>query len=128
MAAWLCIYYFSYWTKEEEIKRCLSSFKIIKIFVICLYLELGELIYKWSQIDLSKHPEVVLFSVKDSVWRGYPACYVCSNSTVIFLGFTNALGYITMSSALSSLQTVCHRLSWSTVTSFPSNNSRKSST
>lgn len=128
MTAWLCMYILLFLlTKEEEMKRYLSSFKI-KIFVICLYHDMGELVYKWSQIDLSKRPEVALFLVKDSAWHGYPACYVCSNFTVIFPGFTNALGYITISSALSSFQTVWHRLSRSTVTSFPSSNSRKSST
>lgn len=128
MTAWLLTYHISCCVKEEEMKAHLSSFKIVKILVICLYLELGELLYKWLQIDLSKHPEVALFLVKDLAWHSYFTCHACISLAVIFPGSTNALGYVTMSSALSSPQTVCHRLSWSTITLFPSSNSRKSNT
>lgn len=128
MTAWLLILRISHWTKEKEIKAHLSSFKIVKILVICLYLELRELVYKWPQIDLSKHPEVASFLAKDLAWHSHSACQVCGSLAVIFPGFSSSLGYKIMSSALSSSQTIWHRLSWYTVTLFLCSNSSKSST
>lgn len=84
----------------------MSPFKIIKILVICFYLELEELVYKWPQIDLSQHPEVVLLLVEGLAWLGYSAGHGCCSLAVIFPGFNSALGYTAMRSALSSSQTV----------------------
>ena len=103
-----------------------SSFRIVKILVVSFYLELREPVYKWPRTDLSKHTEVALFLVKDLAWHIY-FCLPCMQlSCCDFVQVSlNALGYVTMSAALSSPQTVCHRLSRSTAPSLPPSNSSK---